>query len=155
MGSSSDRPASIELINSPTPVYLRAVGHSDISLKNSGRRDQIREIVQESPARITITSDPQGSTGAAPAIVAYPVPFQPALDASHRTITFANVPKGTVIKIFTVSGDLVRTLSADDDTGQTVWDVTNSRGEGVASDVYLYVAERNGTRRTGKLVIIR
>lgn len=89
------------------------------------------------------------------AIFAFPVPFQPGLNPNHRTITFANTPKDTVIKVFTVAGDLVRELTAGDDTGQVTWDVTNSAGERVASDVYLYVAEHGGDRKTGKLVIIR
>lgn len=88
-------------------------------------------------------------------IFPFPVPFQPGNNASHQNIRFANTPRGTNIKIFTVNGDLVKELTTPDDSGQTVWDVTNISGDKVASDLYLYVAEITGSKQTGKLVIIR
>ncbi|MBI3291472.1 MAG: hypothetical protein HYZ73_01495 [Elusimicrobia bacterium] len=103
-----------------------------------------------------IAEEASRNTRTVSTIFAFPVPFQPARDPRHRTITFANVPRNSTIQIFTVAGDLVRKLgSVDPATDQIVWDVTDNAGMPVASDVYLYVAEEGGRRKTGKLIILR
>lgn len=97
-------------------------------------------------------------------VYAYPVPFDPENKSGSwgnysSGITFANVSNEATIRIFTVSGDLVRTIKHSDllsaQPGQEIWDIRNSAGELVASDVYLYVVENERSRKTGKLVIIR
>jgi len=57
-----------------------------------------------------------------------------------------------VIRIFTVSGERVRTISKDDTGADAFWDVRNDGGSQVASGLYLYIIDA-GTRKTGKLIV--
>lgn len=69
-------------------------------------------------------------------------------------ITFQPLPANSRIKIFTISGHLVRELAA---TGTSLsWDRTNDSGKKVASGIYLYVIDGDGlSAARGKLAIIR
>ncbi|MGQ0645675.1 MAG: PKD domain-containing protein, partial [Elusimicrobiota bacterium] len=84
---------------------------------------------------------------------AYPVPFRPAL--GHSEITFTELSSLATIRVYTLSGELVRELQETDGDGVLKWDVTNSRGEPLASDVHFYVIENSRQKKTGKLVVIR
>ncbi|OGR53951.1 MAG: hypothetical protein A3I11_09325 [Elusimicrobia bacterium RIFCSPLOWO2_02_FULL_39_32] len=88
-------------------------------------------------------------------VYAYPVPFKPA--SGHKNITFTNLPSDGKIRIFTAAGELVRDISFSATSGESTlnWNVKNSDGEDCASDVYLYVVESGGNKKTGKLVVIR
>jgi hypothetical protein len=92
-------------------------------------------------------------------ILAFPVPFRPNAGPATRYgtwaegIKFANLPSEGTIKIYTVSGKLVRTL--DIASPLQSWDARDSSGAQVASGMYLWVAESGGNRKTGKLVIIK
>ena len=83
----------------------------------------------------------------------YPVPFKPS--AGHTKITFTALTGSARIRIYTISGELVRTLSKADANDSIEWDVRNTRGSAVDSGVYLYLIEGAGKPKTGKLMIIR
>lgn len=69
-------------------------------------------------------------------------------------VTFDNLTANATVKIFTIAGHLVRTLSTTSDT--VLWDRTNDSGETVASGLYLYlITNDQGQKRTGKLALIR
>ena len=73
-------------------------------------------------------------------------------------IWFTNLPARCTIKIFTVAGDLVRTLRHDDPAeGKQAWDVLSEYGRAIASGLYIYVVENldTGEIQRGKLVIIK
>ena len=73
-------------------------------------------------------------------------------------ITFSNLPSECDIKIYTVSGSLVRQLHHSDLTGpvaQQVWDGNTSGGEHAASGVYLWRVESSADSKNGKLMVIR
>ena len=75
-----------------------------------------------------------------------------------RKLWFTNLPARCSIKIFTVAGDLVKTLHHDDDaSGQQAWDVLTENNRPVASGLYIYVVENldTGDVQRGKLVIIK
>ena len=83
----------------------------------------------------------------------YPVPFKPS--AGHTKITFTNLTDSVRIRIYTVSGELVRTLYKTG-PGETLdWDIRNSRGSAVDSGVYLWLIEHAAMKKKGKLMIIR
>lgn len=85
---------------------------------------------------------------------AYPVPWRPS-DAND--ITFTELGSEAVIRIYNVSGNLVRLINYDysTDGAQLKWNVTNDRGDPVASGLYIYYIENDIEHTSGKLVIIR
>lgn len=106
------------------------------------------------------------TTGGTPAVVTfdtakgdltaahcYPVPFKPS--AGHTKITFKALTKAARVRIYTISGELVRTLGKTDAGDSLDWDVRNSRGSSVDSGVYLYLIEGPSKSKKGKLMIIR
>lgn len=92
-------------------------------------------------------------------VYAYPVPFRPngGNPARYGTwaqgITFTNLPITGKIKIYTISGALVREFAVTP-PAQT-WDVKNKEGETVASGVYLWEITSGKNRKSGKLVVIK
>src|SRR5579864_9559171 len=64
----------------------------------------------------------------------YPNPWRADQDANVN-IKFDRLPAASTIKIFTVSGHKVKTLSTDNG-GMASWDRTNDDGDAVASGVY-------------------
>jgi len=75
-----------------------------------------------------------------------------------RSIWFVNLPPRCTIKVFTVAGDLVRTLHHDDPVdGKQRWDVLSEHGRAIATGLYVYVVENldSGEIQRGKLVIIK
>jgi len=93
---------------------------------------------------------------------AYPVPFSPNAGNSDRygdwtrLITFTDLPSYGKIRIFTIAGDLVRTLDvAPQDVNTKKWDVRNSAGQIVASGVYIWEIVSGKNRKTGKLMVVK
>lgn len=80
------------------------------------------------------------------------------------TIEFRNLPERATIRIYTVSGDLIRTLEHGPDSrgnlsGTIAWDQESDSGLVVAPGLYIYhvtsETEGFGAQFTGKLMIIR
>jgi hypothetical protein len=67
-------------------------------------------------------------------------------------ITFDQMNLNSTVKIFTVSGHWVKTLSAP--AGSTTWDLTTQNGDNAASGIYIYLATHDGRKATGKFVVI-
>lgn len=92
-------------------------------------------------------------------VYAYPVPFRPGAGDAARYgswttgIRFTNQPAYGTIKIYTITGELVRSLPVTPPV--TSWDVRNSGGSVVASGVYLWEITTGSSRKTGKLVVIK
>jgi hypothetical protein len=92
---------------------------------------------------------------------AYPVPWKPN-DGKDETgteqdgITFTNLSAEGAIKIYTISGELVREYDYKPaDGGKWTWDVETSRGEKVFSGVYIYYIKNEKEQKKGRLIIIR
>ena len=92
---------------------------------------------------------------------AYPVPWKPN-DGKDETgtekggITFTRLFTEAVIKIYTISGELVMEYEYKPTySGEWKWNVRTSNGEKVFSGVYIYYIESEKEHKTGKLVIIR
>lgn len=83
----------------------------------------------------------------------YPVPFKPS--EGHIRITFTALTRAASVRIYTLSGELVRALEKADSGDFLEWDVKNSRGENVTSGVYFFTVKSARQTRTGKLMIIR
>ncbi len=84
---------------------------------------------------------------------AYPVPFIPS--RGHTDITFTEISPLCTIKIYTLNGELVRTIEHTSGITSHPWDATNDRGDRLASGVYLYLIENDRNKKKGKLIIIR
>ena len=95
-------------------------------------------------------------------VVVYPNPFKP--DSGHTRITFGHPtdPSGRLteqatIKIYTIAGELVRTIEGVN--GQATWDINNESGKRVASGVYVYLITNpkgtKGEKCIGKLAIVK
>jgi len=84
---------------------------------------------------------------------AYPNPWK-ADQNNKPQVTIDGLPASAVasVRIFTISGELVRTLSG---TQSVQWDLRNGSGENVASGVYIYLVIANGEQHSGKIAIIR
>jgi len=67
-------------------------------------------------------------------------------------VTIYNVPSGSEIQIYTVSGRLVAVL-ANEDRNELTWDPTNDQGERLAPGVYLFTVRSAGVDAQGKFVI--
>jgi len=95
---------------------------------------------------VALTSDLSG-------VFVFPNPFKPA--SGHTQITFSSIATDCTIRIFTIKGELVRTITVSGGNGQYVWDVKNDAGENVMSGLYVYLVNSSTDSKTGKLVIIR
>jgi hypothetical protein len=107
-------------------------------------------------------------------------------DPTGTHIDFMGLPRGKwTIKVFTVSGDLVQTLRADDavnesirtpipspvpggpsvpgynrqqdnpNDGQASWNLISRNGQDIVSGIYLFTVESDGGIQRGKFVVIR
>lgn len=87
---------------------------------------------------------------------AFPVPFIPS--QGHTDITFTRLTARCTIRIYTISGELVKTLVKDSGASDEYsWSpVVNDDGQSVASGVYLYhIHSSDGKTAVGKLMIIK
>jgi hypothetical protein len=81
---------------------------------------------------------------------AYPVPFRPGIGAEG--ITFDQIPEGSSVKIYTIDGRPVKTISTDT-AGKALWTLDNEEGSSVVSGVYMAVIEKAGARKKIKVVV--
>ena len=83
----------------------------------------------------------------------YPNPWRKDKNAANP-ITFDQMPLGATVKIFTVSGHKVKTLTPTINTA--TWDLTNDSGDKVASGIYVYlITDGQGDKVRGKVGVIR
>ena len=75
-----------------------------------------------------------------------------------RKIQFINLPQHCTIKIYTLAGELVKTLEHNDAVrGYEEWNLVSQVGQAIASDMYLFTVEdkNNGNIQVGKFVVIK
>lgn len=82
----------------------------------------------------------------------FPNPFMPG--KGHASITFAKLPEDAKIKIYTLTGVMVRELSANA-SGLALWDGKNDSAEDAASGVYFVLVSGTGGKKTLKVAIQR
>ncbi len=71
-------------------------------------------------------------------------------------IQFVNIPNPCTIRIFTVRGDLVKTIKVDQGAGAIVsWDQVTDFGQFVESGIYIFHVEALGKQKIGKFAIVR
>lgn len=70
-------------------------------------------------------------------------------------IMFVGLPGECTIKIFTVTGDLVKTLDHTNGTSQESWNQISDYNQLITTGVYIYVVESNIGKAMGKFVVVR
>ena len=71
-------------------------------------------------------------------------------------IQFVNLPNPCTIRIYTVRGDIVKTIDVADGAGAIVtWDQVTDYGQFVESGVYIFHIDYKGGSKLGKFAIVR
>lgn len=74
----------------------------------------------------------------------------------ESSIVFTNLPAKCTVRIYTVSGDLVRTLEHDNpSSGEHVWDQLTESRQKTAAGIYLYTVESEVGNAKGTLLLIK
>ena len=76
---------------------------------------------------------------------------------NQKFLKFVNVPMRAIVRIYSVSGVLVRILTHDDPTGgaEVTWNLRNRNNQFVASGVYFYHVETpDGKSKVGRFTVI-
>lgn len=106
--------------------------------------------------------------GATSGVGVYPNPYRAAslFDSrgtggtaeTGRKLWFTGLPSRSRIQVFTLAGDLVKTLDHDDpNSGQEAWDLISEPVRAIATGLYIYAVTDldTGDVQRGKLVIIK
>ena len=96
-----------------------------------------------------------GTSGAAagPQAYAYPNPF--LIGVRGVALTFADLPLGAGVRIFTAAGELVRQLDGVAGDGAVTWNGQSAAGFLVGSGIYYFVAQaETGDAVRGKFAVI-
>jgi hypothetical protein len=84
-------------------------------------------------------------------VVVYPNPY---IASKHDKVYFKEITQDSVIKIFTLAGELVKEIRVSKTPEE--WDVKNQAGSPVASGVYIYlITDTVGNKAMGKIGVIR
>lgn len=74
----------------------------------------------------------------------------------ESSIVFTNLPEKCTIRIYTVSGDLVRTLEHNNpNSGEEVWDQLSDSRQKTAAGAYLYTVQSDVGNAKGTLLLIK
>ncbi len=73
----------------------------------------------------------------------------------ERKLQFIHLPDACTVRIYTLSGDLVRSLDHNDGTGTADWDLLSENGMGIAPGIYFYHIESEYGNRLGRFAVIR
>ena len=134
-------------------VYWLDESHS-LWVKLSGSKvDSGSNRVSADTFHFSVFSLHGGGTADLSDAYAYPVPFIPS--RGDTDITFTNISPVCTIKIYTLNGELVRTIEHTSGATSYSWDVTNDRGDRLGSGVCLYLIKDAKNKKKGKLIIIR
>jgi len=93
----------------------------------------------------------------APSTYAFPNPFSPSRSGAIRIVYHTAKAGRTVVKIYDLALDLVKTLSSEDPRGDRGinWNGKNGKGDRVANGAYLYKVEgADGRVAWGKIVVM-
>jgi len=79
----------------------------------------------------------------------------PPVGEPIRELAFVNLPGECTIKIFTLDGDLIRTIHHTNGTGTEYWDIRSDYNRMVKTGVYFYHVVSDHKEHLGKFAIIR
>ena len=83
-------------------------------------------------------------------------------EGDNRKIQFVNLPADAIVRVFTSSGSLVRTLrnvtatgGQNFDSNRVDWDLLNENGDPVAPDIYIFAVESKWGDDVGRVVVVK
>ncbi|MBI2119454.1 MAG: M6 family metalloprotease domain-containing protein [Elusimicrobia bacterium] len=89
-------------------------------------------------------------------IMVYPNPFRPKnIEHANNGIIFRGLPVYSEIKIYTLSGDLVKQLKDEDGDGRVKWNAQTESDQKVESGIYFALVKESGKTKTVKIAIQR
>jgi len=72
-----------------------------------------------------------------------------------RQIQFINLPTECKIYIFTIDGDLIKTIYHNSNSGTATWDLRTEGGREIATGIYVYVVEAYGEKYLNRFAVIK
>ncbi len=86
----------------------------------------------------------------------YEEPGRTSNKRGERVIQFRNLPMKCTIRIFTIAGDLVKTIEKDDMTSMAPWDLLSAEGQKISYGVYVFHVDAPGIgERIGRFAVIK
>jgi len=128
-----------------------------LTVTKDGYETSTQEITMDASKLLTVTLVPTVVNSPPFAndlsmVKAYPNPYR---GDKHSQITFNNLTANVKIRIYSLTGELVKEIS-EQEGDKAYWDVKNKQGEAVASGIYIYyITNPKGQEKKGKLAIIR
>jgi hypothetical protein len=143
--------------NSTSEDSNLVTGHS-VELKDltAGMEYHYRVVSKDSSSNEKISIDytfkTPGPGGDKIDVKVYPNPY---VFKENESITFSiSEATGGEVKIYTISGKLVKKLQMGTGESEVNWDVLNEEGNNIKSGLYIYsITDAEGNRKTGKIVI--
>jgi len=130
--------------------YFYAVTSSDSAGKESW-------LTNRNEKAITATRSPSVNTLS---VKVFPNPFKEVsgfpTSGTENFIVFSNLPAVCTIRIYTTSGELVRTLEHDNpNSGEEVWDQLTDARQRTSPGIYFYTVDSGVGTAQGTLIIIK
>jgi hypothetical protein len=72
----------------------------------------------------------------------------------ERRMEFIHLPERAIVRIYSLSGDLVQTLQ-NESSGTLVWNMLSNDGQGIAPGLYYYNVDSSVGTRVGKFAVIK
>lgn len=72
-----------------------------------------------------------------------------------RNIAFTNLPSNCTIKVFTIDGDLIKTIEHVDQTGREEWNLLSSENRPIVSGIYFFHVNSDVGEKVGRFAVIR
>ncbi len=73
---------------------------------------------------------------------------------SPTKVNFTHLPKQSTIRVYTLSGDLVKVIEHNSGGGDASWDLLSLNGQQVASGIYFYHVESSAGEFVGRFAVI-
>jgi len=88
-------------------------------------------------------------------VYVYPNPYTGIGPDGSESVMIAGLTREATVRITTINGILLRTLTEQNGDGGVLWDLRNQNGNRVASGIYLYYITNGAQQKKGKFAILR
>ncbi|MCX6169762.1 MAG: T9SS type A sorting domain-containing protein [Ignavibacteriales bacterium] len=79
----------------------------------------------------------------------------PKLGEPIRDIAFTNLPAQCTINVYTIDGNLVKTIEHSNGTGTEFWDLRSFSNQLIASGIYVYHVKSDAGEKVSKFAVVR